>query len=598
VSDAEFATPAFMNPDEIARGLFPHQIAGIAFLLRRRRAILADDMGLGKTRQAIRALKIEEPLGPYLVVCPASVKRNWVREIDLAVAGASTRILGLGDDRATLPGADWVVINYDILKKYEQRLAETSWRGVILDEAHYVHNHKAQRSRSVRRIVDALEDPVVYMLTGTPLLNRPRDLFPLLQLAKHPLGRSFLSYAKRYCAARRNDFGWVTDGASNLGELTVQLQGLFLRRTKDEVLDLPRKMRTWLSVDVPPGTAIEETWQVLRLLLASQGIRFAGAPTDDAGGLKGRARLIATLTKLRRKLAVAKVRHTIEFVEGAVAQGEKAIVFSSFDEPVQTIHKHFGAASVMLTGATPTRRRQALVDRFQHDDSVRVFVANLVAGGVGLNLTAATQVVFNDLDWVPANHWQAEDRAYRIGQSKTVNVTYLVAEGTPDDFAASVLARKAALIRAVVDGEALQDDSGDVLSELERHLRALSPRLADTAPHELGVDGFSALLREAADRVRGAEVAVGASHRGTPDSDARRRAIALLQEALIAPVTTRYEVQSTSGSGSVYELVVDGAGDVECSCPGFEYRGSCRHARHLKEALATGQAPPDGFERV
>ena len=131
--------------------------------------------------------------------------------------------------------------------------------------------------------------------------------------------------------------------------------------------------------------------------------------------------------KARQQIARAKVGTTIEFVEGALAQGEKVIVFSAFDEPVKKIAAHFGDAAVTLTGKTPTARRQQLVDRFQNDPSVRVFVANLIAGGVGLNLTAARQVVFNDLDWVPANHWQAEDRAYRIGQTGTVNVTYFAA---------------------------------------------------------------------------------------------------------------------------------------------------------------------------
>ena len=126
--------------------------------------------------------------------------------------------------------------------------------------------------------------------------------------------------------------------------------------------------------------------------------------------------------------------HTIELVDGIVEQGQKAIVFTSFEASVNALHDHFGASAVVITGATPATLRQELADRFQLDPDVKVFLANLVAGGVGLNLTAATHVVFNDLDWVPANHWQAEDRAYRIGQDRTVNVSYLVAAGTVDDW--------------------------------------------------------------------------------------------------------------------------------------------------------------------
>lgn len=161
------------TPADIAAGLFPHQVEGVAFLLSRRRAILADDMGLGKTRQAITAMKVEEPAGPYLVLCPASVKRNWVREIDLVLPGASTLILDGGHD-GPIRGHEWVVINYDILKKHESRLANVAWRGVILDEAHYVRNAKSQRSRAAQRLVDGAGDVPVYLLTGTPLMSRPR----------------------------------------------------------------------------------------------------------------------------------------------------------------------------------------------------------------------------------------------------------------------------------------------------------------------------------------------------------------------------------------------------------------------------------------
>ena len=135
------------------------------------------------------------------------------------------------------------------------------------------------------------------------------------------------------------------------------------------------------------------------------------------------------------------------------------IVFSCFDEPLQAFAKAFGETAVLLTGRTPVKKRQALVDRFQQDEGVRVFLANIIAGGIGLNLTAASQVVFNDLDWVPANHWQAEDRAYRIGQTRTVNVTYLVGTGTVDDFVQAVLDTKGALVNAVVEGEALAGGS-------------------------------------------------------------------------------------------------------------------------------------------
>jgi SWI/SNF-related matrix-associated actin-dependent regulator 1 of chromatin subfamily A len=207
---------AFRGAAALAQGLFPHQIEGVAFLLGRKRAILADDMGLGKTRQAIVALRHAAPGGPYLVVCPASVKRNWAREIDMAAPGATTHIIERGADMPAQPM--WVVVNYDLLGKHMDALARVPWAGLVFDEAHYLKNHTSARSKLARQLADQARTrggpaPAVYLLTGTPLTNRPRDLFVLLQLVGHSLGRSFLAFAKRYCAAERNEYGWQTRGS-------------------------------------------------------------------------------------------------------------------------------------------------------------------------------------------------------------------------------------------------------------------------------------------------------------------------------------------------------------------------------------------------
>jgi SWI/SNF-related matrix-associated actin-dependent regulator 1 of chromatin subfamily A len=586
---------AYRQAVSLGDGLFPHQIEGVAFLLGRRRAILADDMGLGKTRQAIVSLRHAAPGGPFLVVCPASVKRNWAREIEQAIPGASVRVVD-GSAGAPVPQSEWTILNYDILSKHVDALGRVPWAGLVFDEAHYLKNHTSARSKLARQIaekaaVTAKREPALYLLTGTPLTNRPRDLFVLLQLAGHPLGRSFLSFAKRYCAAEKTDYGWKTDGASNLEELTVQLHGVMLRRSKDQVLALPPKLRAWLPVDVPAGTGARELRDVVDLLVGRRHPVGAATVQDDG---RARTHLLALLTKARQKLAGAKVGATSDFVSGAIDQGEKVIVFSCFDEPLQQLAKDFGDRAVLLTGRTPAHKRQALVDRFQEDGAIRVFLANIVAGGVGLNLTAASQVVFNDLDWVPANHWQAEDRAYRIGQTRTVNVTYMVGTGTVDDFVQTVLEAKAALVGAVVDGGALAGAlPGSVLDELERAVRGISPGLADTPARVVDEELIGRLLREASDDLRAHEPRSGeaATSRRPEDIDALRRALEALARVLSGPSVARYRIASTSQSSVVYLITAEGS-DVTCSCPGFEYRGQCRHARDVKTALASGAAVP------
>ena len=547
---------AFRAAARLAQGLFPHQIEGVAFLLGRTRAILADDMGLGKTRQAIVALRHAAPRGPYLVVCPASVKRNWAREIAIAAPETPAHVIERGAPFTPSPqdGAAWVILNYDILGRHVDTLGRIPWAGLVFDEAHYLKNHRSARSRLARVLADratALAGaPGVYLLTGTPLTNRPRDLFVLLQLAGHPLGRSFLSFAKRYCDAERTDYGWETRGASNIEELTVQLHGVMLRRSKDEVLSLPPKIRTWLPVDVPPGTGVRDMRKVVELLVGDDDLA-PGSPVDQR---RLRGRLLAAVTRARQTLADAKVKATIDLAAGAVDQGEKVILFSSFEEPVQKLADAFRGAAVLLTGETPAEKRQAMVDRFQGDDRIRVFVANIIAGGVGTSLTAATQVVFNDLDWVPANHWQAEDRAYRMGQTRTVNVTYLLAAGTIDDFVQTVLERKAKLISAVVDATAMAHDlSGDVLGELRRTLREVSTGLPAQA-----VDGDrlveQVLARARTDLEANRSRDGGVSVRTAEERETLRRALEMLAKALSAPAVERFRYASSSHPGVEYDI--------------------------------------------
>ena len=585
---SEVEEAAFQQAVTLSKGLFAHQVEGVGFLLARRRSILADDMGLGKTRQSILALRQAEPLGPYLVLCPASVKWNWIREIRGVDPEAVFVVLSGQEDGAIPPGfTGWVVLNYDILGKRMEELEAQDWKGVVFDEAHLLKNHESQRSKLGRRLVlEVAPEAVVHALTGTPLTNRPRDIFPLLQLIRHPLGRSFLSFAKRYCAAEKNHYGWVTDGASNLEELTLQLHGSMLRRRKEEVLDLPPKTRTWVEVDIANGTASQEIREVFATLVASR----AHGSQDDS-----RIRLLAQITKAREKIARAKTKATQDLVESIVAQGEKVIVFSCFDAPVQTLAKHFGAAAVSLTGSTPTEKRQDRVDRFQEDTSVPVFVANLIAGGVGLNLTQARHVVFNDLDWVPANHWQAEDRAYRIGQRSAVTIHYLSARNTLDEFVRQVLQTKTALVQAVVDGGALSPlATRDVLSELEALVARLSPRLADRETPLTEEEWVEALLTEVRrEETEGQPEAVSAKE---PSHGISREALLALARVLIRPRSRLFRIESSSRRGQFYDLTY-AESDVTCTCSGFEYRGTCRHAAALKRALVSGETPL-GFEEV
>ena len=304
------------------------------------------------------------------------------------------------------------------------------------------------------------------------------------------------------------------------------------------------------------------------------------------------------MTTARRKLAFAKCRDTIKVVENALEQDEKVIVFSAFVNTIERFSKRFGDKAVAVSGEVPAEERQERVDRFQNDPEVRVFLANLHIGGVGLNLTAARQVVFNDLDWVPANHWQAEDRAYRIGQTAPVNVTYMIARGTVDEFVRTVLETKARLMEDLIEGKALGVDLGtDVIGELKQLMRVIPTRLDETSNGNHGEEEMGSVLREAGDayiKENAAYLDEASRRELVPYS---RKAIETLARVLAGPGRSVYRAESTSNPRQFYQLEVVGA-DITCDCPGFTHRGSCRHVRVLKPALVADKPLPKGYSEM
>ena len=543
VHSAEFLISAAERVGAAYPDLFAHQRTGVAFLLSRRKAILADDMGLGKTRTAIVSAREQNPSGPYLIVCPASLKLNWQREIAMVEPGARVQVLA---SEALDPTARWVVVNYDRLHRYASDLEAHRFPVVIVDEAHAIKNDSARSKRTLKLVAPGGPE-AVYLLTGTPMANRPRDLFNLLKAVEHPMANSFFAYAKRYCAATNNGYGLDTNGASNLDELSQVLAGVMLRRAKTDVLDLPEKVRSWLPIELPVGRVGALEARALEYL-----------SRNPARGGTTWVTFLGMLNKARHALAIAKATPTADFVSDLVEAGQKVVVFTGYTGVVDTLRERFGATAVTLTGDTPLDARQVAVDRFQADPNIRVFIGNLTAAGVGITLTQGDHVVFNDLDWVPANHWQAEDRIHRIGRHATSFVTYLYTPGTLDGFVANLLETKAAMVAKVEAGAAEQASLIDAVVTL-------------------AIDGPSA-----------------ASARVTMEPE--RPTMGLLEETLALLESFRDDTSASMQSGRVVRTfpssrdasvlytveVINGV--AMCNCPGFSYGGNCKHAR---EALKT-----------
>jgi len=476
-SRANDATVELPVPDGLA--YLPYQRAGIATACRRANVLLADEMGLGKTIQAIGVINADESIKRVLVICPASLRLNWAREMRKWL----TRDMQswIMDGKSPHHEFPVTIINYDVLAKHVDWLQATKWDLVIVDEAHYLKSKGAKRSQAVFGIDEyaakkAKCEPTPGItarrriaLTGTPIPNRPVEGYGLFHWLAPDEFRSFFGYAKRYCAASQSGYGWDMSGSSNLPELQDKLRGsIMVRRLKADVLtELPAKRRA--IVEFPAngasGAVADETaqWEQSEDEIAALRVRVelakAGSKEEYEASvlmLKERTQAAFTeLSQLRHATALATVPYAIQHILSSLNDGDgKVVIFAHHKDVVAAIMAALAEAeigAVSLTGDTPMQTRQDNVDRFQADSNCRAFVGNIQAAGVGITLTAAAHVIFVELDWVPGNMTQAEDRCHRIGQTDSVLVQHLVLEGSLSARMAKVLIDKQDVIDRALD---------------------------------------------------------------------------------------------------------------------------------------------------
>jgi SWI/SNF-related matrix-associated actin-dependent regulator 1 of chromatin subfamily A len=434
-----------------------HQKIAIEKLAGSKRFILADDMGLGKTTATIIAA-LETGAKKILIVCPASLKINWQREIE----NYSDRPVFIAEGKKFSTESDFVIVNYDILKNFhdtkdkgESLLLKSNFDLVILDEAHMVSNAQAQRTKLINHFAKNINR--VWLLTGTPMTSRPMNYYNLLNLIESPVAQNWMAYAIRYCQGYQFTAGkrkvWNVSGASNLEELRDRTSKQILRRLKEDVLDLPDKIITPVYLRLQ-----SKEYEGLM----GEYYDWYDKNPDESSSLTVQ---FSKLMKVRKVIANEKVKQTIEFAENIIEQGKKVIIFTNFTDTLQSIYQHFGKTAVYLDGSCSNSVRQQAVDQFQNDEKVRVFVGNLKAAGVGLTLTAAEVVIMNDLSFVPAEHAQAEDRAYRYGQKSNVLVYYPLFDNTIEGAIYDILNKKKEIIRTVM-GDEVSFNSADVVEDI------------------------------------------------------------------------------------------------------------------------------------
>lgn len=456
----------------------PYQKAGICYALGRKGTLIADEMGLGKTIQALGVCNNDTKVKNVLVLSPASLRINWLREAKKWSTTEHTYYV-VDSPKAVPTDATFVVANFDRLKgEVLKSLMAREWDCLIVDEAHYLKNPKAQRTQKVFGVaakwkkngsgwtqtkprVEGIIDRVarrVLLLTGTPILNRPIETFPLLNALDPKTWKSAFRFGKTYCNAHHNGYAWDFSGANKarLPELQERLRAsIMVRRLKVDVLkELPPKRRQVVCLPPNGGTAAVQAEQQAfaahkaRLDELEAEVALAHASGDEDAYKAAVAELsksvqhaFTEIAAARKRVALAKVDKVIEHVENMLESGiEKVIVWAHHHEVTDKIADGLGA--MKADGRTSLEDRQAAVDAFQNDPSKRVIVCGIRAMAEGHTMTAASHVVFAELDWTPAKMTQCEDRAHRIGQTEMVLVQHLVLDGSLDATMAAALVEK------------------------------------------------------------------------------------------------------------------------------------------------------------
>lgn len=448
---------------------------GVAFLQSRGgRAILADQMRVGKSVQSLLWIKKFSKKHPTIVICNATLKETWRREILKWIPDASIYIVnGRFNKNTTLPDVDFYIINYAIIavkRKVEginkiffrKDILRKKPKNVIVDECHHISNIAAQRTKAVRRLKKL---PYIIPLSGSPIKDRPIQFFVALNLVAPELFPSYKKYGERYCKPSIDKHGkTVYLGADNIEELHYILKStVMLRRTRKQVLpDLPEV--TSIPILLPlqnPSNYIKAQHGTIKSLNYIFGDKEWEVNTKSKNELE----------KLKQVAVAEKIPAIIEWVEGILEQEEKIILFATHQKTIDILHSELSKYNpIVIDGRTPQSRRQKIRDLFTHKKKHRIFIGNTQAASEGLDLSVADISCIIELSWSPLTHDQATDRTVNINKKDNeLSAYYLIADDTIEEVIINLLDRKRKTISQIMDGKKVEETK--LLAELLRHLR-------------------------------------------------------------------------------------------------------------------------------
>lgn len=448
---------------------FDHQQEGFDYALTHNKFLLGDEQGLGKTKQSIDIAVNRRNIHKFkhtLIVCGVnSLKYNWMKEVEIhsnekamvlgsrLTAKGKTKDGSLKDKLADLESnleAYFIITNVESLRSKEvaEKLQEMTTKGIIgmtiIDEIHKCKNPSSQQGKAIHK----LKSQFKLALTGTPLMNKPIDLFNVMKWIETEKA-SFYSFKNRYCTM--GGFGgYEIIGYKNLDSLKEKFGKCMLRRKKEDVLNLPPKVRSTEYVEM--SAKQKQLYKEVMAGIKSNIQEIVLSPNPLSQLIRLRQTTAHTSILSQTVHESAKLERLKEMLEELVESGKKAIVFSNWTSVTDILQKELSEYSpAIITGKTKDRQDEN--ERFQNDPNCKIIIGTIGAMGTGLTLTAASSVIFMDSPWNMANKEQAEDRAHRIGTTGTVNIVTLVVKDSIDERIEEIIAEKAGMAKGLVDGD-------------------------------------------------------------------------------------------------------------------------------------------------
>lgn len=470
--------------------LFPFQKKGVEFIdAKKGRAIVADEMGLGKTIQALAWLQLHKELKPIIIVCPASLKYNWLNEIRNWTELDKILIVK-GRNTYDIDYYNILIINYGIVDAWLGLLTPLLPKVLILDEFHYIKNSTTKRTKAIKLLKKNI--PHIIALSGTPIINRPVEFYTGINIIDSTLFPSGWKYKHKYCGAKHNGFGWQFNGASNTEELhNILSSTIMIRRLKKDVLtDLPDKLYSFVPMEINNRETYNEAKDDFVNYMKKVIDKEYRQKEDDIREFSSKlinntnlindeviqwekdeklerisnAEFLVKIELLKQLAVEGKMYNVIDWIDNFLESGEKLVIFATHRKIIEHIYNIYNREAVKIDGSTPQNERQLLVDRFQNDNKIKIFIGNIRAAGVGLTLTASSNVAFVEYPWTPGELQQAMDRCHRIGQKNSVNIHYLMAVNTIEEEIALLLDSKAKVLSSILDGK--DSDSKSLISIL------------------------------------------------------------------------------------------------------------------------------------